>query len=72
MQQLKQYDVTVQTFNPEATGDSKQEYVLPVDSPDEEHAVSAAMSNAIAFTTKTQGTSVKPVAFRCIAVTTRS
>ena len=72
MQQLKPYNVTVQVFNPETLDSPTQEYVLPVDSPDEEHAVSAAMSNAIAFTTKVESGTVKPVAFRCIAVATRA
>lgn len=71
MQQLKQYNVTVQTFNPDAREEAEQEYVLPVDSPDEEHAISAAMSNAVAFTTKVEGSTIKPVAFRCVTVTAR-
>lgn len=72
MQDLKQYNVTVQVFNPEASSEPKQEYVLPVDSPDEEHAISAAMSNAVAFTTKVEGSTVKPIAFRCLTVALRS
>ena len=72
MQQLKQFNVTVQVFNPHMANEPKQEYVLPVDSPDEEHAISAAMSNAVAFTTKVEGTDVKPLAFSCIAVTLRA
>ncbi len=42
------------------------------DSPDEEHAVSAAMSNAIAVTTKVQGSLPLPIAFCCVGVEIRA
>lgn len=54
-------------FDP-AEGPDGEEFVLPVDIPDEEHAVSAAMSNAIAFTTKVRGAEVLSIAFRCVGV----
>ena len=68
---LKKFDVTVRSFHPQQGPESGQEYILPVDSPDEEHAVSAAMSNAVAFTTKVQGGKVLPIAFCCTAITER-
>ena len=42
------------------------------DNPDEEHAVSAAMSNAVAFTNKVQGSSPLPIAFCCVGVEIRA
>ena len=69
---LGQFNVTVRCFDPLVGLDSGTEFVLPVDSPDAEHAVSAAMSNAVAFTTKLDGHSVRSVAFRCIAVSRRT
>ncbi len=68
---LKKYNITVKRFNPTTSiNDDAQAdtFILPVDSPDEEHAVSAAMSNAVAFTTKVKGNSLIPVAFCAIAV----
>lgn len=69
---LKKFNVTVRCFNPELASDRGREFVLPVDSPDEEHAISAAMSNAVAFTTKRNGDKVLPIAFCCIAISERS
>ncbi len=51
---LKKFNVTVRRFDPAKGLASGMDFVLPVDSPDEEHAVSAAMSNAVAFTPKMQ------------------
>lgn len=69
--ELKQFNVTVRRFDPTGGFADGKDVVLPVDSPDEEHAVSAAMSNAVAFTRKTEGSGVLPVAFACIAVAGR-
>ena len=69
--ELKQYTVTVRKFDPSTGLDGGVDYKLPVDSPDEEHAISAAMSNAVAFTKKSDGSSVLPVAFCCTGVTER-
>ena len=69
--ELKRFNVVVRCFNPEKGVASGEEFVLPVDSPDEEHAVSAAMSNAVAFTTKLQGSSPLPIAFCCMGIETR-
>ena len=68
---LKKFNVTVRRFDPAKSLASGTDFVLPVDSPDEEHAVSAAMSNAVAFTPKMEGNKVLPVAFACMAVASR-
>ena len=68
---LEQFSVTVRCFDPLKGLDSGSEFVLPVDSPDAEHAVSAAMSNAVAFTTKLDGQAVRSLAFCCTAVNRR-
>ena len=68
---LKTFNVTVRRFDPTAGLAAGTDFVLPVDSPDEEHAVSAAMSNAVAFTRKVEGDAVLPVAFACVAVALR-
>lgn len=68
---LKRFSVTVRRFDPYKGPESGEEFVLPVDSPDAEHAVSAAMSNAVAFTPKLDGAGVRPVAFCCTAVSER-
>ena len=68
---LKKYNVTVKSFNPTKNINDDadaQTYVLPVDSPDEEHGISAAMSNAVAFTAKHHFGRLVPVAFSCIAI----
>lgn len=71
MAQLKPYAVTIRVFDP--AGDTAPcEHVLPVDSPDEEHAVAATLSNAVAFTTKTSGGRPLPVAFCCVRVASRA
>lgn len=58
-------------FDPAEGPGSGEEFCLPVDSPDAEHAVSAVMSNAVAFTTKVRLGSVLPVAFLCVGVSER-
>lgn len=69
---LRKFNVTVRSFDPQKGVASGDEFILPVDSPDEEHAVSAAMSNAIAFTTKMQGSSPLPIAFCCVHIEARA
>ncbi len=68
---LKKYNVTVRRFDPTQGPDAGEEFVLPVDCVDEEHAASAALSNLVAFTPKVGFTGVKPVAFVCTAVRER-
>ncbi len=71
LQPLRKFNVTVRRFDPRQGVASGEEFVLPVDSPDEEHAVSAVMSNVVAFTTKVRGSEVLPVAFSCTGVRER-
>lgn len=68
--QVKKFNVTVQRFNP-STQTPGEEFVLPVDCPDAEHAASAVLSNLIAWTPKTEGGKILPIAFRCIAINER-
>ncbi len=68
---LTAYTVTVRRFEPSAGFASGTDFALPVDSPDEEHAVSAAMSNAVAFTRKVAGGTPLPIAFACMAIARR-
>ena len=68
---LKKYNVTVRRFNPAQSSKLGEQFVLPVDSPDPEHAISAAMSNAVAFSAKSNGMSVIPVAFTCVGIAER-
>lgn len=70
--ELKKFNVIVKRFDPSEGPDSGETFVLPVDSSDEEHAVSAAMSNAIAFSTKVGNGSPLPLAFSCSGIETRS
>ena len=69
--ELKKFNVIVKRFNPAEGSTSGETFVLPVDSPDEEHAVSAAMSNVIAFSKKVEGSSPLPVAFSCVGIEMR-
>ena len=68
---LKPFNVTVRVFDPAKGMDGGQDYVLPVDSPDAEHAVASTMANAVSFTTKTADGRPLPVAFTCIKVEPR-
>lgn len=70
MPQLDPFNVTVRVFNPD-DGAVLAEHVLPVDSPDAEHAAASTMANAISFTTKTEGGAALPVAFRVVDVARR-
>ena len=63
--ELRQFNVTVRRFDPNGSFERGKDLVLPVDSPDEEHAVSAAMSNAVAFTRKVDGGTVRQAS--CVA-----
>ena len=69
--QVKKFNVTVHRFDP-SNMSSLEEFVLPVDCPDVEHAASAVLSNLIAWTPKTEGGKVLPIAFRCVAVSERA
>ena len=49
---LKPFNSTICIFDPTA-GRTIAEHVLPVDSPDAEHAAASTLANAASFTTKT-------------------
>ncbi len=65
---LKRYNLTVLRFDPKPATAIGETFVLPVESPDEEHAISAALSNAVAFTTKSEGKTLLPLAFQCLRI----
>ena len=69
---LKEFNVTIRRFDPTFGPENGEEFVLPVDSPDEEHAVSATLSNAVAFTTKVKGSELLPIAFCCFGIEERT
>ncbi len=69
--ELKPFDVTIRVFDPTKGMEDGQDYVLPVDSPDAEHAVASTMANAASFTRKVEGGKPLPVAFTCIKVEPR-
>ena len=68
---LKPFNVTIRVFDPTKGLESGQDYVLPVDSPDAEHAVASTTANAASFTRKTDGGTALPVAFTCTKVEPR-
>ena len=53
--ELKHYDVTIRRFDPNGPAGNGQLFVLPVDSPDAEHAIASTIANASAFSMKTDG-----------------
>ena len=69
---LKPFNVTVKVFDPAAGLESGETYVLPVDSPDAEHACASTLANAASWTPKTgDGRVVRPVAFCAVKVEAR-
>lgn len=68
--ELKPYDCTIRIFDP-ADGRTIAEHVLPVDSPDAEHAAASTLANAASFTDKTDGDAVRSVAFACTKIEPR-
>ena len=68
---LKPYNVTIRRFDPNQGYDRGENFVLPVDSIDEDHAIASTLANAISWTTKAQGGTVLPVAFCCVAIEER-
>ena len=69
---LKRFDVTIRRFDPAGPAGNGQVFVLPVDSPDAEHAIASTLANAAAFSTKTDR-SGRPasVAFMAVRVERR-
>ena len=70
--ELRRFAVTIVRFDPMRGLDSGQTFVLPVDSPDEEHAAASTLSNAISFSKKTEAGRALPVAFMVIKVALRN
>ena len=68
---LRKFNVTIRRFDLHKGIDSGEDFVLPVDSIDEDHAISSTLANAISWTTKAQGGAVLPVAFCCVAIEER-
>lgn len=68
---LKPFSVTIRVYDPTKGLDAGQDYVLPVDSPDAEHAIASTTANAASFTKKTEGGKALPVAFTCIKIEPR-
>lgn len=69
--ELKPFNVTIRVFDPGKGVDNGQDYVLPVDSPDAEHAAASTMANAVSFTKNTDGGRPLPVTFTCVKVEAR-
>ena len=68
---LKPFNVTIRVFDPTKGIKDGQDYVLPVDSPDAEHAIASTTANAASFTKKAEGGKALPGAFTCIKVEAR-
>ena len=68
---LQRFNVTIRVFDLSKSRDSGTDYVLPVDSPDAEHAAASTMANAISFTKKIEAGKPLPLAFTCIKIEPR-
>ena len=68
---LRPFNVTIRVFDPAKGVASGVDYVLPVDSPDAEHAAASTLANAASFTKKIDGGQPLPVAFTCTKVEAR-
>ena len=69
--ELKHYNVTIRRFDPAQGASGGQTFVLPVDSPDEEHAIASTIANASAFSRKVQAGQPLPVAFMAVRIEPR-
>ena len=69
--ELKHYEVTIRRFDPTQGPAAGELFVLPVDSPDEEHAIASTIANASAFSRKTEAGRPLPVAFMAVRVEPR-
>ncbi len=68
---LKPFSCTIRVFDAD-TGQTIAEHLLPVDSPDAEHAAASTLANAASFTVKTDGgMQARPVAFCCVRIAAR-
>lgn len=72
MTELMPFNVSVRVYDPSKGLESGTTYVLPVDSPDAEHACASTLANAASFTRKTAGGVAVPVAFCVLDLTGRS
>lgn len=68
---LLKFDVTICRFDPAQGPASGQEFVLPVDSPDEEHAIASTLANAASWPGKVENGQPLPVAFAALRITRR-
>ena len=68
---LKKFNVTIRRFDPRKGMESGEDFVLPVDSPDEEHAISSTLANTVSWTVKSQNGAVLSVAFCCTGIQER-
>lgn len=68
---LKSYNVTVRRFDPAKGPASGDEFVLPVDSPDEEHAIASTIANAASWPGKVVNGRPLPVAFMAVRIARR-
>ena len=69
---LHRFHVTVRRFDPAGSPGNGQLFVLPVDSPDAEHAIASTLANAAAFSAKTDGAGhAASVAFMAVKVERR-
>ena len=70
--ELRSFDVTIRRFDPTGPAGNGQLFVLPVNSPDAEHAIASTLANAAAFSRKTDGAGrPAPVAFMAVKVERR-
>ena len=68
---LKPFNVTVRRFDTAKGASDGVDFVLPVDSPDAEHACASTIANASAFSKKVEGGKPLPLAFTCIKIEKR-
>lgn len=69
--QLKPYNVTIRRFDISKGLESGADFVLPVNSPDAEHACASTIANASAFSKKVEAGKPLPLAFTCTKIETR-
>ncbi len=68
---LMPFNVTVRRFDSSKGLGSGTDFVLPVDSPDAEHACASTLANASAFSRKVDNGKPLPLAFACIKIEKR-
>ena len=68
---LEPFNVTVRRFDSGKGLSSGVDFVLPVDSPDAEHACASTIANASAFSKKIEGGKPLPLAFTCVKIEKR-